>query len=120
VIDPTGIVRLGSERSGFYAGGMNSTGSMDNAPADPTDSSKEVMACPVPRPVLPAAELTAELQAMVDKGVDPLWLRTLGHAPEVLIAWTQYYWPLLFGGAVDTKIKEAARLRIARLNGCHY
>jgi hypothetical protein len=80
----------------------------------------DAMACPVPTRVLPLAPLTPELQAMVDKGVDPIWLRTLGHAPDVLIAWTKYYWPLLFGGAVDIRIKEAARLRIARLNACHY
>lgn len=80
----------------------------------------DVMACPVPTRVLPLAPVTAELQAMIDRGVDPIWVRTLGHAPEVLTAWTKYYWPLLFGGAVEIRTKEAARLRIARLNACHY
>lgn len=88
-------------------------------PASDGDAN-DVMACLVPTRVLPLAALTPDLQAMIDKGVDPIWVRALGHAPDVLIAWTKYYWPLLFAGAVDVRIKEAARLRIARLNACHY
>lgn len=80
----------------------------------------DAMACPVPTRVLPLAPLTPELQVLIEKGVDPIWVRTLGHAPEVFIAWTKYYWPLLFHGAVEIRTKEAARLRIARLNACHY
>jgi hypothetical protein len=95
---------------------MNRPSYDPEAHGDPSD----VMACPVPTRVLPLASLTPDLQTMVDNGVDPIWVQTLGHAPEVLIAWTKYYWPLLFGGAVDIRIKEAARLRIARLNACHY
>lgn len=77
-------------------------------------------ACVIPTRVMPLAPLTPELQAMVDKGVDPVWVAALGHAPDVLLAWTNFYWPLLFAGAVEVRTKEAARLRIAQLNACHY
>ena len=75
--------------------------------------------CPVPKMILPLAEVTPELQEMIDRGVDARWVRTLGHSPW-LKAWTDFYWPLLFRGDVDVRTKEAARLRIAKLNGCHY
>ncbi|MFM7537162.1 MAG: hypothetical protein ACKO91_15400 [Acidimicrobiales bacterium] len=77
-------------------------------------------ACPIPVPKLPLAEVTPELQELIDRGVDPRWVRTLGHAPKWFVAWTKFYWPLLFGGTVEVRTKEAARLRIAQLNGCHY
>lgn len=77
-------------------------------------------ACPIPTPLLPPAEITDELQGFIDRGVDPHWVRAVGHAPGLLTAWTKFYWPLLFGGAVETRVKEVVRLRIADLNGCHY
>lgn len=77
-------------------------------------------ACPIPQPLLPPAPITDELQAFIDRGVDARWVRAMGHAPGVLTAWTTFYWPLLFGGAVEMRTKELTRLRIAALNGCHY
>ncbi len=77
-------------------------------------------ACPVPHPLLPPAELTPELAEMVDKGVDERWVRQLGHAPELLVGWTRFYWPALLHGRIEPRTKEVARLRIAALNGCHY
>lgn len=78
------------------------------------------LACPMPTPLLPPADLTPELQAMVDAGVDARWVRALGHTPDLLVEWTGFYWPLLFNGRIETRTKEVARLRIAQLNGCHY
>ncbi len=78
------------------------------------------LACAVPTPRLPQSPITPELQSLIDKGVDPRWVRQLGHAPEAFIAWTKFYWPLVLGGNLELPVKEAARLRIAALNGCHY
>ena len=89
----------------------------DAATRPPTEAEA---ACPVPRPLLPPSPVTPELQAMIDRGVDPHWVRALGHAPEAFVAWTEFYWPLLFSGRVEVRTKEVARLRIAELNGCHY
>jgi alkylhydroperoxidase family enzyme len=77
-------------------------------------------ACPIPQPLLPPAEITEELQGFIDRGFDPRWVRAMGHAPGQLTAWTQFYFPLVFGGQVELRTKEMARLRIAALNGCHY
>ena len=77
-------------------------------------------ACAIPTPLLPPAEITEELQGFIDRGVDPRWVRAMGHAPGLLRAWTKFYWPLLFGGQVELRTKELVRLRIAALNGCHY
>ena len=77
-------------------------------------------ACAVPVPLLPPADITDELQSFIDRGVDPRWVRAMGHAPGLLTAWTKFYWPLLFTGVVELRTKEAVRLRIAALNGCHY
>lgn len=77
-------------------------------------------ACPIPQPRLSPSPVTPELQTLIDKGVDPRWVRQLGHAPAAFIAWTKFYWPLVLGGTLELPVKEAARLRIAALNGCHY
>lgn len=73
----------------------------------------------MPVPKLPLAPVTEELQGMIDRGVDPKWVRTLGHT-RWLKPWTDFYWPLLFTGDVEIRTKELVRLRIAELNGCHY
>lgn len=78
------------------------------------------LACPIPQPLLPPAPVTEELQGFIDRGVDPRWVRAMGHAPGLLSSWTSFYWPLLFGGSVELRTKELTRLLIAALNGCHY
>ena len=80
----------------------------------------ETDACPIPTPRLPLAEVTPKLAELIDRGVDPRWVRTLGHAPDAFRAWTDFYWPIIFSGSVPTDVKEAARIRIGVLNDCHY
>ncbi len=112
------LARLGSEVTSSPSG---KTGPMDDAATAPTRTPTPAeAACPIPQPLLPPAELTPELTEMVAKGVDERWVRQLGHAPEILVAWTKAYWPFLFGGRIESRTKEVARLRIAQLNGCHY
>ena len=77
-------------------------------------------ACEIPQPLLPPSELTPELAALVERGVDERWVRQLGHAPKAFLAWTRFYWPMLFNGVIEVRTKEITRLRIAALNGCHY
>jgi hypothetical protein len=60
------------------------------------------------------------LQGFIARGIDPRWVRAVGHAPGLLTAWTSFYWPLLFRGSVEVRTKEVVRLRIAALYGCHY
>lgn len=83
-------------------------------------SSDIEQACPIPVPRLKLAEVTPELQQMIDGGADPRFIRTLGHAPSSFAAWGAFYGKMLHHGVLSLRIKEAARLRIAALNGCHY
>lgn len=94
---------------------------------DPTDETGtdvptvvDGAACTIPVNRMPLAEPTPELDELIDAGVDPVWVRTLGHAPKAFRAWTDFYWPIIFSGSVSTEIKEAARIRLAVLNECHY
>ncbi len=80
----------------------------------------EGTACVIPTNRLPLAPVTQELAELIDAGVDPIWVRTLGHIPKSFRAWTDFYWPMIFSGSVSTDIKEAARIRLAILNDCHY
>lgn len=77
-------------------------------------------ACPVPRPRLPLAAVTPELAPMLARGGDARFVRTFGHQPEALLGWSAFYGKLIYHGVLPIRIKEAARLRIAALNGCHY
>ena len=43
-----------------------------------------------------------------------------GWAPEHYKRWLAFDGPLRFKGKVEVRTKEVARLRIARLNECHY
>lgn len=48
------------------------------------------------------------------------WYRTMGHNPEVAVAFAGY-WDLLHrGGLVEHEIKELARLQIAQMIGCEF
>jgi alkylhydroperoxidase family enzyme len=72
-------------------------------------------------PRLPVVgELDPELQARVERGADPVEHGTFGWAPEHYKRWLAFETPLRFKGEVEVRTKEVARLRIARLNQCHY
>jgi hypothetical protein len=74
---------------------------------------------PVPRlPSVPA--LDPELQSRVDRGADPLEAGQFGWAAEHYKRWLSFETPLRWKGLVEVRTKEVARLRIARLNECHY
>jgi alkylhydroperoxidase family enzyme len=74
---------------------------------------------PVPR-LSPVPELDADLQARVDRGADPLEHGVFGWAPEHFKRWLAFETPLRFKGVLEVRVKEIARLRVARLNECHY
>ena len=77
--------------------------------------------CRLPVPRLPGVpDLDPELQARVDRGADPIEHGQFGWAPEHFKRWLAFETPLRFKGKVEVRTKEIARLRIARLNQCHY
>jgi hypothetical protein len=77
--------------------------------------------CALPVPRLPnVPELDPELQARVDRGADPLEARQLGWAGDHYKRWLSFIQPLRWKGSVEFRTQEIARLRVARLNQCHY
>ncbi|MBI3827499.1 MAG: carboxymuconolactone decarboxylase family protein [Candidatus Rokubacteria bacterium] len=44
--------------------------------------------------------------------------QVLGHCPEMLQAYFQFYFPWHTSGSVEPVLKELVRLRIAQLNNC--
>jgi Carboxymuconolactone decarboxylase family len=77
--------------------------------------------CRLPIPRLPSVpELDPVLQDRVDRGADALEHGMFGWAPEHYKRWLAFDGPLRFKGKVEVRTKEVARLRIARLNECHY
>lgn len=45
-------------------------------------------------------------------------VRVFGHAPEVFARWGDWYRAIIADGAVDSRLKEIVRLRVAQLNEC--
>ncbi len=45
-------------------------------------------------------------------------VRVFGHAPDVFARWTDWYRAIIADGAVDSRLKEIVRLRVAQLNEC--
>ncbi len=50
---------------------------------------------------------------------DTVFARFMAHCPEIFLKFNDYYGAML-AGKVESEIKELARLRLARLNGCDY
>tara|TARA_Y100000588_G_scaffold55797_1_gene53357 strand:- start:592 stop:834 length:243 start_codon:yes stop_codon:yes gene_type:complete len=63
------------------------------------------------------AQLAAEWREV---GSDSSFLRMLSYRSELVPPFFDFYQKLRGDGLVSAKIKELARLRIARLNSCHY
>lgn len=80
----------------------------------------DLLACPLPHPALPAAELDEDTRALVDRIGHHAFYSQFGHAPEIIKGWLQWYQPLMMNGRLDIRVKEISRLRVAALNGCHY
>ena len=49
---------------------------------------------------------------------DSTVLRVLGHRPDMIESYFQFYYPMHNGGIVDPALKELVRLKIASLNQC--
>jgi alkylhydroperoxidase family enzyme len=68
-------------------------------------------------------ELPPDLQqiiAMYESWIgDTAFARVMAHLPEAFLAFNALYMSVL-NGRVESEIKELARLRLARLNGCDY
>ncbi len=58
--------------------------------------------------------------ATVTKSPPPSWYRTMGHNPEVAVAFAGYWNLLHRAGLVEHEIKELARLQIAQMIGCEF
>ena len=63
------------------------------------------------------AQLAAEWREV---GSDSSFLRMLSSRSELVLPFFDFYQQLRDDGLVSAKIKELVRLRIARLNSCHY
>ena len=47
-------------------------------------------------------------------------VRVFGHAPGTFARWNDWYRAIIADGAVDSRLKEIVRLRIAQLNDCDF
>jgi len=69
------------------------------------------------------ATLDPEMRQMVetyDQWIgDTVYARVMAHYPELFKRFNDFY-AFLLDGSVESEIKELARLRLARLNDCHY
>ncbi len=63
------------------------------------------------------AQLSAEWREV---GSDSTFLRLLSYRSELVPPFFDFYQQLRGDGLVSAKVKELARLCIARLNSCHY
>lgn len=46
--------------------------------------------------------------------------RVFGQMPEFFEKFLEFYGPLVNHGRVPLRVKELARIRVAKLNDCHY
>ena len=77
--------------------------------------------CPLPIPRLAGVEdLDPELAVRIERGADALETRLFGHAPELYKRWIEYSNLLTWKVDLEHRKRGVARLRIARLNRCHY
>jgi len=71
---------------------------------------------------LGSSELPADFAAMAKQaeasGRSTALPGVLGRAPELFRKYFRFYYPSHEQGLVDTRTKEVARLKIARLNDC--
>jgi hypothetical protein len=73
-------------------------------------------------PPLPRERLPESFRRLVEndaaQGRDPAMNSVLAHHPDFFARYFEFYYPAHEQGLVPTRIKELARLRIARLNAC--
>jgi hypothetical protein len=74
---------------------------------------------------VPFEAVDRELQKIMHEYDEELggsdFVKVFAHAPEVFKSFIRFYFPLITEtrGAVDMKLTELARLKVAELNGCH-
>jgi len=76
-------------------------------------------------PLVDVDELPADLRQMVElwrdvEQGDPNFIRTLGHAPDMLRSFVPFYSPIVRKGVVEHRTKELVRINIAWHNQCKY
>ncbi|MBI4635629.1 MAG: carboxymuconolactone decarboxylase family protein [Candidatus Rokubacteria bacterium] len=75
-------------------------------------------------PLIDPTRLDDDLKAGLGKWQaeegDPNFYRLFGRLPETLRHFIRFYSPLVRRGVVEHRTKELVRLRLARLNDCHY
>ena len=59
-------------------------------------------------------------RAEMTKSPPPSWYRTMGHNPNVAVAFGAYWEGLHRGGLVGHEIKELCRIQIAQMIGCEF
>jgi hypothetical protein len=73
-------------------------------------------------PPVPLQELPEKFRKLAEAdlaaGRDPEMNSVLAHHPDFFARYFDFYYPAHEQGVVPTRIKELARLRIARLNAC--
>ncbi len=71
---------------------------------------------------VPSSELDPHFRKLVEEdeaaGRDPALNGVLGHLPELMKSYFEFYYPAHEQGTLETRVKELARLRIASLNEC--
>ena len=50
---------------------------------------------------------------------DTVFGQVMAHCPDMFVKFNEFYGSML-AGSVESEIKELSRLRLARLNDCHY
>ena len=59
-----------------------------------------------------------QFDADLAAGRDPTMNAVLAHNPDFFARYFEFYYPAHEHGVLETRIKELARLKIARLNDC--
>jgi len=80
---------------------------------------------PAPRiPPLPRSQLPPFMQEAFDRAQrtrgDATFVQVMGHTPELLEWYGEFYQRVFYGGRVPARTKELLRLRLSTLHGCAF
>lgn len=71
-------------------------------------------------PIRPRLPLLSD-EELAARGFAPTageFVRVFGHAADTFRRWSAWYAPIIADGAVESRIKEICRMRVAQLNDC--
>lgn len=71
-------------------------------------------------PVRPRLPLLSDAE-LEERGFSPTageFVRVFGHAADAFRRWSSWYGPTIADGAVESRLKEICRMRVAQLNDC--